>query len=79
MLEMDNTVLSPQERLLEERKKRILAQKEALKRKIIELNLSLNNGNLSWEEKEPIYQEMIQTQESLLVISGYYAKLLSKN
>lgn len=63
-------------KLHEERKLRLLTQKEELKRRIIELNLLLSNEGLTCEEREPIYLEIIKVQESLLFIGGYYAKLI---
>lgn len=65
-------------KLHEERKIRLLTQKEDLKRKIIELNLQLSEKVLTCEGREPIYKEIIKTQESLLFISGYYARLLNE-
>lgn len=65
-------------KILEERKLKLLNQKEDFKRRIIELNLQLIQENLHWEEKEKMYQDIIKTQESLLFINGYYAKLLNQ-
>lgn len=65
-------------KLHEQRKIRLLLQKEDLKRKIIQLNVELNNSKLTCEEREPIYKEIIVAQESLLFISGYYARLLNE-
>lgn len=63
-------------RLHEERKLRLLNQKEELKRRVIELNLLLENPALDCVSREPLYKELIKVQESLLFISGYYAKLI---
>ncbi len=65
------------QKYLEQRKMKVLSQKEDLKRKLIELNQFLGNPKLTCQEREPIYKEIIQKQESLLFISGYYAKLLN--
>lgn len=68
--------LEKKKQLQTERKSRLLAQKEEMKRKIITLNISLSDPNHSFEQREPIYQEIIKVQESLLFINGYYARLI---
>lgn len=75
-LEKQIAILQKQ-KVFEQKKLMLLNQKEDLKRKIIELNLLLDDDRLPDFDREDIYREIIKAQESLLFISGYYTKLIS--